>query len=175
MCIRDSTATTEELPLAGECVTITAGPTYEPIDDVRFIGNHSSGLMGISLAEALARQGAEVHLVLGPTHLRPTNPHIVVHPVMTAEEMLVAAQETFGHSSIAIFAAAVADYRPEERVSGKIKQERRGDVYKRQPLWAMILVTPSGSTSLVRAMVTLTSTLVVSGHCGTMTYCATSS
>ena len=120
------TAKAEKLPLAGECVTITAGPTYEPIDDVRFIGNHSSGLMGISLAEALARQGAEVHLVLGPTHLRPTNPQIVVHPVMTAEEMLAAAQETFGRSSIAIFAAAVADYRPEERVSGKIKKERRG-------------------------------------------------
>lgn len=120
------TAKAEKLPLAGECVTITAGPTYEPIDDVRFIGNHSSGLMGISLAEAFAQQGAEVHLVLGPTHLRPTNSHIVVHSVMTAEEMLAAAEETFGRSSVAVFAAAVADYRPEERVQGKIKKERRG-------------------------------------------------
>ena len=88
--------TKAKLPLAGECVTITAGPTYEPIDDVRFIGNHSSGLMGISLAEAFAQQGAEVHLVLGPTHLRPTNSHIVVHSVMTAEEMLAAAEEPSG-------------------------------------------------------------------------------
>lgn len=117
---------TVESPLQGECVTITAGPTYEPIDDVRFIGNHSSGLMGISLAEACAKLGAEVHLILGSTHLRPTDSRIVVHPVMTAEEMLAAAEESFARSSVAIFAAAVADYRPQERVQGKIKKERRG-------------------------------------------------
>lgn len=117
---------TVESPLQGECVTITAGPTYEPIDDVRFVGNHSSGLMGISLAEACAKLGAEVHLILGPTHLRPTDSHIVVHPVMTAEEMLAAAEESFARSSVAIFAAAVADYRPQERVHGKIKKERHG-------------------------------------------------
>lgn len=119
---------TEEMPLQGECVTITAGPTYEPIDDVRFIGNQSSGLMGISLAEACAKLGAEVHLVLGPTHLRPAESRIVVHPVTTAEEMLATAKESFARSSVAIFAAAVADYRPQERVQGKIKKERcRGE------------------------------------------------
>ena len=113
-------------PLAQECVTITAGPTCEPIDDVRFIGNHSSGLMGISLAEVCAKRGAEVHLVLGPTHLRPKDQRVVVHSVASAQEMLAEAEETFERSSIAIFAAAVADYRPQERIHGKIKKECSG-------------------------------------------------
>lgn len=114
---------TADLSLQGETVLITAGPTHEPIDDVRFIGNRSSGLMGICLAKAFADRGATVHLVLGPTHLSVQHPRISISAVETAEEMLRVSEPLFERASIAIFAAAVADYRPATRTEGKIKKE----------------------------------------------------
>jgi len=102
---------------------VTAGPTYEPIDPVRFIGNHSSGLMGFSIAEKLAEQGAEVTLITGPTSLKTTNKTILRVDVVTAEEMLT---QTLFHSKNAdliVMAAAVADYTPKTVSSEKIKKK----------------------------------------------------
>jgi len=102
---------------------VTAGPTYEPIDPVRFIGNHSSGLMGFALAEKLAEQGAEVMLITGPTSLKTTNPAIQRVDVVTAKEML---EQTLPHAKnadIIIMAAAVADYTPKTSSSEKIKKK----------------------------------------------------
>jgi phosphopantothenoylcysteine decarboxylase / phosphopantothenate---cysteine ligase len=101
---------------------VTAGPTFEPLDPVRFIGNHSSGKMGIAIAEALAEQGAAVTLVLGPTDLRPQNPAIRVVSVMSAEEMYAACASVFPDMDIAVLAAAVADYRPKAFSEKKIKK-----------------------------------------------------
>lgn len=109
--------------LLSECsALVTAGPTYEQIDPVRFIGNHSTGKMGIALAEALAAQGATVTLVLGPTSERVTHPGVEVIPVASAEQMLVACSNVFPSTDIAIFAAAVADYKPEIVAPEKIKK-----------------------------------------------------
>ncbi len=113
----------EQPTLEGETVIITAGPTYEPIDPVRFIGNRSSGRMGIALAEEAARQGAKVSLVLGPTDLRPTNSAIEVVPVQTAQQMYEATVARFPSATIGILAAAVADYTPVETSDVKIKKK----------------------------------------------------
>ncbi len=102
---------------------VTAGPTFEPIDPVRFIGNHSSGKMGVAIAEELAERGAKVHLVLGPSRLQPSHPNIVLHSVMTAEEMFQAATKHFPDCDGAIMAAAVADYRPKDVSDIKIKKK----------------------------------------------------
>ncbi len=104
-------------------VLITAGPTYEPIDPVRFIGNRSSGKMGLALAEALAERGADVKLVLGPSKLSTSHKNISTVKVETAEEMYSAAKEIFAQADIAILAAAVADYRPTEVAQEKIKKK----------------------------------------------------
>jgi phosphopantothenoylcysteine decarboxylase/phosphopantothenate--cysteine ligase len=107
--------------LAGKKILVTAGPTYEAIDPVRFIGNHSSGKMGIAIAEECAVRGAEVTLVLGPSQFRtPGNIH-TIH-VVSANEMYNACMEYFSKSDITIMAAAVADYMPEEVSSTKIKK-----------------------------------------------------
>ena len=98
-------------PFINKKILITAGPTYESIDPVRFIGNHSSGLMGISLAEVAASLGAEVDLILGPTSLSCSNDNIHVYRVNTADEMLLKTQELFSNCNIAIFSAAVSDYK----------------------------------------------------------------
>ena len=111
----------------GKHVLLTAGPTHEPIDPVRFIGNHSTGKMGIALANEFARRGAEVTLILGPSSLRPRE-EVRVHPVMTAEEMLRVAEDNIGEADIAIFAAAVADYRPLHSSNEKLKREGKGDL-----------------------------------------------
>lgn len=111
----------------GKHVLLTAGPTHEPIDPVRFIGNHSTGKMGIALANEFARRGAEVTLVLGPSSLRPRE-EVKVLPVMTAEEMLRVAEDNIGEADIAIFAAAVADYRPLHSSDEKLKREEKGDL-----------------------------------------------
>ena len=113
---------TESLDFEGRRVLITAGPTHEAIDPVRFIGNHSSGRMGITLADEFARRGAEVSLVLGPSNLKPSE-RVELIPVTTAEEMLAACQERIGTAHLAIFAAAVADYRPRYSSATKIKRE----------------------------------------------------
>ncbi|XLS30901.1 bifunctional phosphopantothenoylcysteine decarboxylase/phosphopantothenate--cysteine ligase CoaBC [Flavobacteriaceae bacterium M23B6Z8] len=110
------------LPLYGKKVLITAGPTYEAIDPVRFIGNHSSGKMGFALAECAADLGAEVHLVTGPTHLNTAHQYIEVIRVMSAEEMYKASTKVFEDVHIAILAAAVADYRPKNVAASKIKK-----------------------------------------------------
>lgn len=111
-----------QAPLRGLKVLVNAGPTHEPIDPVRFIGNHSSGKMGIALAETAARLGAEVTLVLGPTNLSPQNPAIKTIPIQTAQELLNACRAEFEDSDIAILTAAVADYRPATSTSQKIKK-----------------------------------------------------
>lgn len=111
----------------GKHVLLTAGPTHEPIDPVRFIGNHSTGKMGIALANEFARRGAEVTLILGPSSLRPRE-EVRVLPVMTAEEMLRVAEDNIGEADIAIFAAAVADYRPLHSSDEKLKREGKGDL-----------------------------------------------
>lgn len=109
--------------LKGRRVLITAGPTHEPIDPVRFIGNRSSGKMGLALAAAAARRGAAVTLILGPTHLE-VPPGIATTRVQTATEMLQAAQRHFPAADIAILAAAVADYRPGQASEHKIKKQQ---------------------------------------------------
>ena len=109
-------------PLKGKSVLVTAGPTYEAIDPVRFIGNHSSGKMGYAIAEELASKGATVTLVSGPTDQRTNHPGIKVLNVTSAEEMFNACSSIFGESDIAVLAAAVADYRPTTRATEKIKK-----------------------------------------------------
>lgn len=109
--------------LAGQQVMITAGPTYEPLDPVRFIGNHSSGKMGIALAEEAARRGAKVCLILGPSKLQAQHPAVKTLRVQTAQEMYEAAQANFEATDVAILAAAVADYRPRVVATEKIKKK----------------------------------------------------
>ncbi len=109
-------------PFLGKKVLITAGPTYEAIDPVRFIGNHSSGKMGYALAEAALAMGAEVTLVSGPTALTVSDPQIQVVPVVSASEMYAEARRYFQEMDIVIGAAAVADYRPENPAGEKLKK-----------------------------------------------------
>ncbi len=108
--------------LKGIKALVTAGPTYERIDPVRFIGNFSSGKMGIALAEALADQGAEVTLVLGPTHLQTYHAQITTVRVESGQEMYEACIAAFPDAQISILAAAVADYKPEKVAPEKIKK-----------------------------------------------------
>ncbi|MCZ4320225.1 bifunctional phosphopantothenoylcysteine decarboxylase/phosphopantothenate--cysteine ligase CoaBC [Aequorivita viscosa] len=112
-----------KLPLRGKKFLVTAGPTYEAIDPVRFIGNHSSGKMGYAIAETAAELGAEVVLISGPSALKLENDFIKIIRVTSAEEMYNAAHEYFDSSDVAILSAAVADYRPTEVVSEKIKKK----------------------------------------------------
>lgn len=109
----------------GKKVLITAGPTYEPIDPVRFIGNFSSGLMGFRLAETFASLGAEVSLVTGPTHLTTALPNIHRINVQTAAQMLEACQKEFPSAHVAVMAAAVADYTPAKVAPEKIKKSAK--------------------------------------------------
>lgn len=109
--------------LNGKKVLITAGPTYERIDPVRFIGNYSSGKMGIALAEDAAARGAQVTLVLGPTSLRPVHPNVQVVDVESAHDMLQAVQKHFEQQDAAILCAAVADFTPLTTAPQKIKRE----------------------------------------------------
>ena len=112
----------QEQDLTGKKVLITAGPTYEAIDPVRFIGNHSSGKMGYALAKQCVQRGAEVVLVLGPNSLQITEPVIKVVKVTSGEDMYQATAEHHPSSDVIIFAAAVADYRPESAAPEKIKK-----------------------------------------------------
>jgi phosphopantothenoylcysteine decarboxylase/phosphopantothenate--cysteine ligase len=113
----------EQLPLAGKQILITAGPTYEALDPVRFIGNHSSGKMGFEIANAAANLGAEVILITGPTHEKIKHNHVIIRPVVSAEEMYNEVHTYFLNSDIAILAAAVADYRPKKIAPQKIKKK----------------------------------------------------
>jgi len=113
----------DKLPLRGKKVLITAGPTYEAIDPVRFIGNHSSGKMGFEIAKAAANFGAEVILITGPTHQKVSNNLINVVPVVSAESMYNAVHEFFNTVDVAILSAAVADFTPKEVATQKIKKQ----------------------------------------------------
>lgn len=110
------------LPLLDKKVLITAGPTYEAIDPVRFVGNHSSGKMGYSLAEEAARLGAHVYLISGPTSLPVDHSRIEKISVVSAEEMYQATHRYINDVDIAIFSAAVSDFRPKEIATEKIKK-----------------------------------------------------
>ncbi len=110
-------------PLSGKIILINAGPTYEAIDPVRFIGNHSSGKMGYALAQAALDLGANVHLVIGPHQLSIENhPALTVTNIRTAEELLKICKEAFETADVAILAAAVADYKPKDVADQKIKK-----------------------------------------------------
>ncbi|MDR3194583.1 MAG: bifunctional phosphopantothenoylcysteine decarboxylase/phosphopantothenate--cysteine ligase CoaBC [Tannerella sp.] len=110
--------------LRGKKILITAGPTYEKIDPVRFIGNYSSGKMGFALAEACAQRGAEVELIAGPVSLQVTHPRIRRTNVESAHEMYAATVASFPKADAAVLCAAVADYRPETQQESKIKREK---------------------------------------------------
>ena len=111
-----------KLPLKGKKILITAGPTYEAIDPVRFIGNHSSGKMGFDIAESATNLGATVILVSGPTHCRINNPLVQLIPVVSAQEMYDACHLYYQDVDVAIAAAAVADYKPKIVALQKIKK-----------------------------------------------------
>ncbi len=111
------------LPLLGKKVLITAGPTHEPLDPVRFLGNRSTGTMGFELAERAANLGAVVFLISGPTHLRAKHENIEVLRVGSASEMYETVHEHYNNVDIAIAAAAVADYRPKSISNQKIKKK----------------------------------------------------
>ena len=111
------------LPLTGKKVLVNAGPTYEAIDPVRFIGNRSSGKMGIAIADEFAKLGAEVTLVLGPSHHLPAERSVNVLKVESAEEMFNACERHFSNSDIAVLSAAVADYKPKQVSDSKIKKK----------------------------------------------------
>ena len=120
-------------PLEGKKIMITAGPTYEKIDPVRFIGNYSSGKMGFALAEECAAKGAEVTLIAGPVALSTKQQGIRRIDVESCEEMYNAAVEAFAESDAAILCAAVADFRPEHTEDKKIKREKDDLVLRLMP------------------------------------------
>ena len=113
----------DQLPLRGKKLLLTAGPTYEAIDPVRFIGNHSSGKMGFEIAKAAANLGAEVTLVTGPTHQQVKHTLINVVPVVSAQNMYDAVHQYYKTTDIAILSAAVADFTPKEVAIQKIKKK----------------------------------------------------
>lgn len=119
--------------LKGKKVLITAGPTHEKIDPVRFIGNHSSGKMGYALAEECAARGADVYLVSGPVQIKAKHPNIKTISVVSAGEMFEAASAEFDSSDITILCAAVADFRPETQADEKIKREKDDLVIRLKP------------------------------------------
>ena len=119
--------------LKGKKVMITAGPTYEKIDPVRFIGNYSSGKMGYALAEVCAERGAEVTLISGPVNLNVSHPSIHRIDVESAEQMYQAAKEAYAQADAGILCAAVADFTPEQTADHKIKREKDDLVLRLKP------------------------------------------
>lgn len=117
----------QEQDLAGKTILVTAGPTHEALDPVRFIGNRSSGKMGIAIAEECAHRGADVKLVLGPSALQAQHSHVETIKVTSAQDMFEAATSVFDQCDAAIMAAAVADYTPETVSDIKIKK-KEGDL-----------------------------------------------
>ena len=112
----------DSLPLKNKKFVITAGPTYEAIDPVRFIGNHSSGKMGFEIAKAAANLGAEVFLITGPTHEKVSNNLINIISVTSADEMYKATLKEFDSADVAVLSAAVSDYKPKNVSASKIKK-----------------------------------------------------
>jgi phosphopantothenoylcysteine decarboxylase/phosphopantothenate--cysteine ligase len=121
------------LDLKGKRILITAGPTYEPIDAVRFIGNYSSGKMGFALAEVMASLNASVFLVSGPVALKPIHRNITFCPVHTALEMLDTCRALYEKTDGAILSAAVADYRPKSPVTHKLKRKDENFTVELEP------------------------------------------
>ena len=121
--VLDTIQKADAAPLVGRRIVITAGPTYERIDPVRFIGNYSSGKMGIALAEECARRGAHVDLVLGPVSRRTEAPGIDITDVESAHEMWAAATRLFADADAAILCAAVADFTPDTVATQKLRRE----------------------------------------------------
>lgn len=117
----------------GKHFLITAGPTFEAIDPVRFIGNHSSGQMGFALAEAAAQRGATITLVAGPVHLNIHHPNIKRIDVVTADEMLKAVADNFASADVTIMSAAVADFKLKNIVVEKIKKQNQPPILELQP------------------------------------------
>lgn len=115
-------ALAKKQPLYGKTVVVNAGPTYENIDDVRFIGNYSTGKMGVAMAREATQLGATVHLVLGPTEVPFDFTGMQVHHVVSAQEMFEETSKWFDKADIGVLSAAVADYRPKNRADGKIKK-----------------------------------------------------
>lgn len=113
----------EGLPLYGKKILVTAGPTHEAIDPVRYIGNHSSGRMGFEIANSAAQLGAEVVLITGPTHYKAHYDSIQTIPILSARDMYDAAHQNFDAVDAAILSAAVADYRPKFPALSKIKKK----------------------------------------------------
>jgi phosphopantothenoylcysteine decarboxylase/phosphopantothenate--cysteine ligase len=108
-------------------VLVTAGPTEEPVDDVRFLGNRSSGRMGIAIAEACARAGASVRLALGPVRVAPPESHgIQLLPFRTSRDLEALLLRELPHADLVVMAAAVADYRPKTAGIGKLRREGAG-------------------------------------------------
>lgn len=126
-------ALNSSVELKGKKILITAGPTFEKIDPVRFIGNYSSGKMGYAIALECARRGAEVELVSGPTHLSVSHPRIKVVKVESAMQMYDAATKVFPACDAAILSAAVADFTPETTADNKIKRERGEQIIRLKP------------------------------------------
>ncbi|WP_233884966.1 bifunctional phosphopantothenoylcysteine decarboxylase/phosphopantothenate--cysteine ligase CoaBC [Tenacibaculum piscium] len=122
-----------KLPLRGKKILITAGPTYEAIDPVRFIGNHSSGKMGFEIAKTAANLGAEVFLIAGPSHQKVTHSFIDRINVKSAQEMYDACHQYYKNVDVAILAAAVADYRPKNIATQKIKKKDAALVIELEP------------------------------------------
>ena len=129
----DTQPSTLNAQLKEKRILITAGPTYEKIDPVRFIGNYSSGKMGFALAEECARQGAEVELIVGPVALTTSHPRIHRTDVESCEEMYQAAIRLYSSCDAAILCAAVADFRPETIATEKIKREKDDLVIRLKP------------------------------------------
>jgi len=111
-----------ELPFHGKTFLVTAGPTYEAIDPVRFVGNHSSGLMGFEIAKKAALLGAEIIYITGPSHYKSNDSRIKTIPVISAHEMYTQVHSYFGSVDVAVLSAAVADYKPKNIATSKIKK-----------------------------------------------------
>ena len=114
--------TLKELPFHGKTFLVTAGPTYEAIDPVRFVGNHSSGLMGFEIAKKAALLGAEIIYITGPSHYNTNDSRIKTIPVVSAHEMYTQVHSYFGSVDVAVLSAAVADYKPKNIATFKIKK-----------------------------------------------------
>ena len=114
--------TLKELPFHGKTFLVTAGPTYEAIDPVRFVGNHSSGLMGFEIAKKAALLGAEIIYITGPSHYKTNDSRIKTIPVISAHEMYTQVHSYFGSVDVAVLSAAVADYKPKNIATFKIKK-----------------------------------------------------
>lgn len=123
----------ERADLQGKKVLITAGPTYEKLDPVRFIGNYSSGKMGIALAEECAERGAQVELICGPVGIKTNHPNITRTDVESAEQMFQAATRIFPNTDAAILCAAVADFTPANVADNKIKREGNKLILELEP------------------------------------------